>query len=345
MPVTKLIEEIVSDALGDVQSTTTHHYEGTQNIGKTEFEADGSVKSQTLMAYDLQGRLEVTEISNYDDGTLQSRSRSTYDYDTTGIRVGAFREIDADGDGTFESVTDVRFLVDHANHTGYQQVIRESHFDADGNLIKTVDYTFGHDELHQTVKEIDAATGDVTSSRTDFFLHDGHGDVRALLDAAGAVATIAGVETNVLLRRLWSNDQYGRQSSGYIAALQRRTIDKLTGQQYLRARYYNPNNGQFNRLDDFFGNHQDPQSFHKYAYVHGDPSNLSTLWGCSPVERSESPSRLVLPVQSSVLPSRSATIMRLGDRSLKTLDGLLSSDFSRYLWPYTSRFLAWPWQA
>ncbi|MEM9369370.1 MAG: RHS repeat-associated core domain-containing protein, partial [Planctomycetota bacterium] len=47
--------------------------------------------------------------------------------------------------------------------------------------------------------------------------------------------------------------------------------DALTGQQYLRARYYNPNTGQFNRLDDFFGNQQDPQSFHKYAYVHGDP--------------------------------------------------------------------------
>lgn len=29
--------------------------------------------------------------------------------------------------------------------------------------------------------------------------------------------------------------------------------------------------GRFNRLDPFFGNSQDPQSFHKYLYVHGDP--------------------------------------------------------------------------
>jgi hypothetical protein len=41
--------------------------------------------------------------------------------------------------------------------------------------------------------------------------------------------------------------------------------------QYLRARYYNPATGTFNRLDPFAGNMQDPQSLHKYLYVHGDP--------------------------------------------------------------------------
>ncbi len=45
--------------------------------------------------------------------------------------------------------------------------------------------------------------------------------------------------------------------------------------QYLRARYYLPAQGIFNRLDPFFGNQDDPQSLHKYAYVHGDPVNGS----------------------------------------------------------------------
>ena len=267
----QLIEEIVTDAAQTVTGRTTHTYDGTQNSGKTEYEADGSVKSRTEMTYDLQGRLEVTDISSFAGGTLTSRSRSTYDYDATGIRIAALRQVDADGDGTFESTTDVRFLVDHANHTGYQQVLRESHFDADGNLVKQVDYTFGHDELHQTVKDIDAATGDVTSSRTDFFLHDGHGDVRALLNAAGAVATIAGIE------QAFYYDAYGQlvnmttDQAGTTLLYSGEQTDALTGSQYLRARYYNPNSGQFNRLDDFFGNHQDPQSLHKYAYVHGDP--------------------------------------------------------------------------
>jgi hypothetical protein len=29
-----------------------------------------------------------------------------------------------------------------------------------------------------------------------------------------------------------------------------------------------------NRLDPFFGNSSDPQSFHKYGYVHGDPIQM-----------------------------------------------------------------------
>jgi hypothetical protein len=39
----------------------------------------------------------------------------------------------------------------------------------------------------------------------------------------------------------------------------------------LRARYYDPATGRFNRLDPFFGNLNDPQSLHKYLYTHADP--------------------------------------------------------------------------
>ena len=48
-------------------------------------------------------------------------------------------------------------------------------------------------------------------------------------------------------------------------------FDAKAQQQYLRARFYDPANGRFNRLDPFAGNMQDPQSLHKYAYVHADP--------------------------------------------------------------------------
>ncbi len=42
---------------------------------------------------------------------------------------------------------------------------------------------------------------------------------------------------------------------------------------YLRARYYNPLNGLFNRTDPFNGNLQDPLSLHKYLYCHANPIN------------------------------------------------------------------------
>jgi RHS repeat-associated protein len=50
-------------------------------------------------------------------------------------------------------------------------------------------------------------------------------------------------------------------------------FDSKIGQQYLRARYYDPTTGRFNRLDPFFGNVNDPQSLHKYLYTHADPVN------------------------------------------------------------------------
>ena len=46
-----------------------------------------------------------------------------------------------------------------------------------------------------------------------------------------------------------------------------------TGMQYLRARFYDPASGRFNRLDPFAGNFSDPLSLHKYLYTHGDPVN------------------------------------------------------------------------
>ncbi len=42
---------------------------------------------------------------------------------------------------------------------------------------------------------------------------------------------------------------------------------------YNRARYYDQNIGRFNRMDPFAGNNQDPQSLHKYLYVHANPIN------------------------------------------------------------------------
>ena len=45
----------------------------------------------------------------------------------------------------------------------------------------------------------------------------------------------------------------------------------MGARSYQGARWYNPANGRFNRLDPFFGNLTDPQSLHKYLYTHGDP--------------------------------------------------------------------------
>ncbi len=42
---------------------------------------------------------------------------------------------------------------------------------------------------------------------------------------------------------------------------------------YNRARYYDQSTGRFNRMDPYAGSNQDPQSLHKYLYVHANPVN------------------------------------------------------------------------
>ena len=38
-------------------------------------------------------------------------------------------------------------------------------------------------------------------------------------------------------------------------------------------RWYDPQTGRFNQMDDFFGNNEDPISLHKYLYCHANPIN------------------------------------------------------------------------
>ncbi|MEZ6135211.1 MAG: RHS repeat-associated core domain-containing protein [Pirellulaceae bacterium] len=92
---------------------------------------------------------------------------------------------------------------------------------------------------------------DATAAIVQLFSYSAYGEILAIIDAAGVLQPHASSLTSVL----YNGEQF----------------DSLTGNQYLRARYYNPANAQFNRLDPFYGNQQDPQSFNKYAYGHGDP--------------------------------------------------------------------------
>ncbi|MEM9943656.1 MAG: RHS repeat-associated core domain-containing protein [Planctomycetota bacterium] len=111
------------------------------------------------------------------------------------------------------------------------------------------------------------------SGQTDYFGTDGHGSVRVLYDLASAI--VQDVQNN--LPQIYHFDAYGNllnfdtatPLTSYLYSGE--AFDFNIGQQYLRARWYDATTGRFNRLDPFAGNATDPQSFHKYAYVHGDP--------------------------------------------------------------------------
>jgi len=202
--------------------------------------------------------MSLVEIDSDGNGDLESRLE--YEYNDNGIRTSQTETTDTDEDGDLGDETPQRtdYLIDEHNPTGYAQVLEEW---LNGTLAKT--YTIGHDVFAE------AAAGGVIRR----LLKDGHGSTRMLVDALGMPITDGGTI------QVFRFDAYGN-AIAFNPALALTTLlynseqfDHLTGLTYLRARYYDPNTGRFNRLDPFAGNMRDPQSLHKLLFVDGDPIN------------------------------------------------------------------------
>jgi RHS repeat-associated protein len=266
------IESLDQGANGTVERTTTYGYSHTQQASKEVVEG-GQLTNRQTFGYDLQGRMAIVTIDSFDaTGTWTRRERTNYDYDATGMRVSALHEVDANGDGTFETRTKTEYLNDPDNATGYSQTLQETVLDvASGHVQKVTVYTIGLDVISQMTTEYNAGQPGVPVTLT--LGYDGHGSTRVLFDLVGVLATVAGV------RQVFHFDAYGNLLN--LAAIHAATnilysgemFDLRIGQQYLRARWYEATAGRFNRMDPFFGNLHDPLSLHKYNYAHLDPVN------------------------------------------------------------------------
>lgn len=130
-------------------------------------------------------------------------------------------------------------MADAHNHTGYTQTIRETTTDADGTT-KTIDYTFGHDEISQRVVERNPV-GDITS---DIFGHDGHGSVRMLTDLASTIAQVFTFSSYGVMLAVHNGTAslVGTSAATALTSLgySGEHFDAHAQQQYLRARLYTP---------------------------------------------------------------------------------------------------------
>ena len=270
---TKTIFEDVEGGGGITNVELTEYaYDKTQQTERS-VDVDGTITTTQTFDYNLQGRLEKVSTSTFDGTTLTNYTETSYEYDSSGNRVVSELGTSTDGNTTIDAMTRTEFLTDDQNHTGYSQVLKETQFEVNpdrtnGEVIKEIVYTVGHDQINQTVIEDDVTT-------IHSFGTDGHGSVRVLYELVGGVVDIANGGGN---QQLFHFDAYGNllnfegddtPITSYLYSGE--AFDFNIGQQYLRARFYDPVTGRFNRLDPFYGNSEDPQSFHKYAYVHGDP--------------------------------------------------------------------------
>ena len=241
-------------ASGDRTIEYEYDNNGSQTKKTTKETSSSTVLETTAYEYNLQNRMSRMIVS-YEEDSNDVNEVTEYTYNDSGIRVKSYyyKTIDS---GPKQNEKTKLFLIDAYNHTGYAQVLEQ--WSPSGSN-PDITYTIGDDIITQK-----------KSSGVRHFLYDGHGSTRQLID------------NNENIINEYSYDAYGVMLGGNPKPGSPPATNLLyTGEHFdtnmqmynLRARWYNQNNGRFNRMDTFAGNNSDPQSLHKYLYAYCNPIN------------------------------------------------------------------------
>jgi RHS repeat-associated protein len=97
-----------------------------------------------------------------------------------------------------------------------------------------------------------------------YYILDGHGNVRALIDEEGSITDRYNYDAygNLIYKE-------GNTDNNYLYTGEYH--DATSGLYYLRSRYMNPGTGSFTTLDTYAGTLGDPVSLHKYLYANANP--------------------------------------------------------------------------
>lgn len=124
-------------------------------------------------------------------------------------------------------------------------------------------FTYGVERISvETITDVVNTTAD--EIETDFYLYDGR----------GSVANVVSAEAQVL--NSYSYDPFGNVTAGQpefdsFYGYNAEDTNPVTGLQYLRARYYDTENGRFNVADTYLGDVSEPLTLNRYTYTVNNP--------------------------------------------------------------------------
>lgn len=105
-----------------------------------------------------------------------------------------------------------------------------------------------------------------TEEDSSYYLYDGRGSVAGLVASDGTL-------TDSYRYDPYGNLDFGTPLSINYYGYNAESTNTNTGFQYLRARYYNPQNGNFTTEDTETGTRQNPLTRNRYTYVANNPGN------------------------------------------------------------------------
>lgn len=206
--------------------TTTYAYDGRGNLATTMTGSD-----VTTYTYDALDRLITAQVPG--------SSAAAYTYDPSGQRVRQ----------TVGSDT-TNYLWDELS--AYGDVVRETN----GTGTELASYTLAGSQL----------LGQTRSGVTSYYLSDGQGSTRALLNGTG---DLTDTYDYTAFGEIYN--QTGSTLNSYLYTGQQ--FDSLTGLYSLRARYYDPGLGRFVSRDTYPINYRNPIELNRYGYTANNPIN------------------------------------------------------------------------
>ena len=269
---------------------------------------EGNLTKNYTFVYDANGNLTKECIKNKAEVTYQydTENRLTAVYDPQKLLMAAV--YDGDGNRAFQmnydpdakcgygmNVSGEIFMPEHSQN-------EDESLTAEGTLFSYICSKTGRAyELTEYVNDINRQYTEVLSaysinSGTDYESYSYAGDMRMsknrfwneardldydqmsyyLYDGRGSVT--ANTWYNGMVTAVYRYDPYGQVSPGSTEhkdfyGYNGESYNPNTGLEYLRARYYNPNQGRFFQEDTYLGRITDPLSLNRYAYVKNSPLN------------------------------------------------------------------------
>ncbi len=247
-----------------VEGVTTYSYDNNDRLYREVLTNNGTTVSTIEYGYDNNGNTLWSQkngtqqtVYTWDkENRLIGVNKPTgevlgYTYDTDGIRVSS----------TINGMT-TNYLVD--NNFPIAQVLEEW-----TNNVLTASYVYGNDLISQQ-----------RGGNSSFYLVDGLGSTRGLINASGVV-------TDAYTYDAFGNliASTGDTTNNYRFAGEQ--FDPNLGDYYLRQRYYDTDTGRFTRRDIYEGDIYNPVSLHKYLYANANPVNLTDPTGLIAGSQSE----------------------------------------------------------
>ena len=270
----------------EIQTTRTYEYDDNWELTRCTEKAEGGKKTVHNYTYDKIGNRTFYE--KIEDGV--SKAKYNYKYNDsnqlikrTNAKIWGDEVLipenqrTEDGDSLKEQLASLvkggsnakgYTLTEYINDINRENTEVLAEYGADEKVRQA--YTYGESGIGERVS-VDKST------ESSYYLYDGRNSVTGILTETAN------------LTNSYQYDPYGNLTSGTADGVNYygyngESTNVKTGLQYLRARYYNAENGTFTTEDSDLGTTENPLTKNRYDYTTNNPLNYSdptghSLWG------------------------------------------------------------------